>query len=318
MKNLISIWITLSLSLSAFAQTGVQRTTESSYEDFLKYLEKSGDITFSQAFIHLSSVTEMETPLLEKCLEEMYLGAPSQANCLAAVKSLASKPLNQARREVLFSFLSRMSKVRSPHQMFYQGLKTGLLKSHPEIARIFHVDIPDDSSRTSDMKALEMKAWKSALSKKFPIAEASLLINGKKVSKLETWTAPDGVFQWSLISNTHEPFIRLGTFSQFASESLKELEPLAKGRCADLDKLEARKFGLMKIEVFADRKCIAKFGMSTPIVASNHHLGSSASMVKVEESSSRHWVWPVLALVGAGLAAGLKDKNVQVRWPGSN
>ncbi|MGZ5279958.1 MAG: hypothetical protein ACXWC9_08450, partial [Pseudobdellovibrionaceae bacterium] len=98
MKYLIICSIVLSLSLSALAQTGVQRTTESSYEDYLKYLDKSGGVTFSQAYIHLSSVTEMATPLLEKCLEEMYLGAPSQSTCLAAVKSLSSKPLNQSRR----------------------------------------------------------------------------------------------------------------------------------------------------------------------------------------------------------------------------
>jgi hypothetical protein len=260
----------------------------------------------------------METPLLEKCLEEMYLGAPSQSTCMDAVKSLGSKPLNPTRREVLFSFLSKMTKVKSQHRGFYQELRDGLLQTHPDLARTFHVAAPETPERPTDLNHLEMKAWKSALAKKFPIDEVSLLINGKKVSKLENWVAPTGIYQWSLISNTHEPFIRLGTFSQFAAESLKNLEPLAEGGCADLEKLEVQKFGLLKMEVFADKKCIAQFGVNTPIAAPATHLGSSVSMVKIDDSSTRHWVWLGLAAVGIGLAASMKGKNVQVQWPGSH
>lgn len=318
MKKMM-IWITtFCFSFSALAETAVQRTTESSYADYQKYLEKSGGISFSQAYIQLSSVTAMETPLLERCLEEMYLGAPSQSTCMSAVKSLGSKPLNQSRREVLFSFLSKMVKVKSQHREFYQSMRTGLLRTHPDIGRTFHVSVPAEDEKTVEVKALEMKAWKNALAKKFPIDEISLLINGKKVSKLQNWNAPEGVFQWALITNTHEPFVRLGTFSQFASESLKDLKALAKGDCKELDQLEASKYGLLKVEVFANSKCVAQFGMSTPIAATSEHLGSSTQRVNMEKSSSRHWVWPALAIVGVGLAAGLKGKNVQVQWPGSN
>jgi hypothetical protein len=318
MKKIFSLFIALVLSLSAVAETGVQRTTNSSFEEYRKYLEKSGQPSFAQAYIQLSSVTEMETPLLEQCLEEMYLGAPSQATCLNAVKSLAAKPLNQARREVLFSFLSKMIKVRSTNQNFYQGLRDGLLKTHPKLAEVFHVAIPDRSAQVSDVKTLEMKAWKSALSKKMPIAEAALLINGKKISDLKNWVAPEGIYQWSLVSNTHEPLIRLGTFSQFAAESLKDLKPLAAGGCPELDQLKVQKFGLMNIIVFADRKCIAEHGLSTPIQNPSDHLGNSKSMVNVENKSSRHWVWPVMIAVGVGLAVGLKGKNVQIQSPGSH
>lgn len=318
MKKIISLFLATLMAVPAFAASGVQRTTESSYADYVQYLSKTGGTSFSQAYIQLSSVIEMETPLLEKCLEEMYLGAPSQTTCMNAVKSLGSKPLNQARREVLFSFLSKMIRVRSPHQSFYQGLRNGLLRTHPNLARVFHVNLPDPEQGQTQVKSLEMKAWKNALSKKFPVEEVSLLINGKKVSKLETWNAPDGNFQWALITNTHAPFIRLGSFSQFASEALKELEPLAKGSCKDLQTLEAQKFGLMSVTVFADKKCTSEYGMSTPILAKSAHLGSSAEMVKVENSSSRHWVWPVVIAVGVGLAASLQGKNVQIQAPGSN
>ncbi len=318
MKQIFSFLLALTLASSSFAEVAVQRTTDSSYDDYKKYLDKSGGISFSQAYIQLASVTEMETPLLERCLEEMYLGAPSQTTCLSAVKSLGSKPLNQSRREVLFSFLSKMAKVKSANRSFYQGLRNGLLRTHSDLARTFHVDIPDAADEAEQVKALEMKAWKNALSKKFPMEEVSLLINGKKVAKLSDWTAPAGQYQWALVTNTHEPFIRMGSFSQFASESLKELEPLAKGKCADLDQLDAQKFGLMKLEVFADPKCIAQYGMSTPIVGKQEHLGSSTSMVKMEKSSSRHWVWGAMLVAGTALALGLKNKNVQVQWPGAH
>jgi hypothetical protein len=318
MKKIISFFLSMAITLSSLAQTAVQRTTESSLEDYRKYLEKSGGTSFSQAYIQLSSVTTLETPLLEKCLEEMYLGAPSQSTCLSAVKSLGAKPLNQPRREVLYSFLSKMTKVKSPNRSFYQGLRDGLLRTHSDLAKTFQAEIPEAEDKAPEVKSLEMKAWKNALAKKIPLDEVSLLINGKKVSKLESWTAPEGIYQWALISNTHEPFIRFATFSQFAAESLKSLEPLATGGCNQLEKLEPQKFGLLRMEVFATSKCVAQFGMSTSVEEKSEHLGSSSNMVQMEKSSSRHWVWITLAIVGAGVAAGLKGKNVQVQWPGSN
>ncbi len=318
MKSLISFLLAVSISLSSFAQTAVQRTTDSSVEDYRKYLDKTGSTSFSQAYIQLSSVMVLETPLLEKCLEEMYLGAPSQSTCLSAVKALGANPLNPSRREILFSFLSKMIKVKSSNRSFYQSLRDGLLRTHPDLARTFHVEIPDADSKAADVKTLEMKAWKNALSKKFPIDEVSLLINGKKVSKLSEWTAPDGIYQWALVSNTHEPFIRFATFSQFAAESLKDLEPLAKGGCPDLEKLEPQKYGLLQMEVFAATKCVAQFGASTQVGEKAEHLGNSSEMVTMEKSSSRHWVWMTLAIVGAGLAVGLKGKRVQLVGPGSN
>jgi hypothetical protein len=318
MKKIISCLLAMSICISSPAQTAVQRTTESSFDEYRKYLEQTGGTSFSQAYIQLSSVTTLETPLLEKCLEEMYLGAPSQVTCLSAVKSLGAKPLNQPRREVLYSFLSKMAKVKSPHRSFYEGLRDGLLRTHPDLARTFQTEVPESDDKAPELKNLEMKAWKNALDKKIPLDEASLLINGKKVSKLENWTAPEGIYQWTLISNTHEPFIRFATFSQFAADSLKGLEPLAPGGCSQLETLEPQKFGLLKMEVFANSKCVTQFGMSTTVEEKSEHLGSSSSMVKMEKSSSRHWVWITLAIVGAGVAAGLKGKNVQIQWPGSN
>jgi hypothetical protein len=322
MKKIFLIFICFLFFVeTSLAEIAVQRTTESSYTDFIKYINKSGHIPFSQAYIQISSVTEMETPLLEKCLEEMYLGDPSHATCLSAVKALSSRPLNPARREMLFSFLLKMSKIKSPNRSFYDGLCNGLMKTNPDLAVTFHTSPQEIKETAVPVKDLEMKAWKKALAKKFPLDEVSLLINGKKISKLQEWTAPPGIYQWVLVSNTHEPFVLLSTFSQFASESLAHLKPLALGSCQDLEKLEAQKFGLLRLEVFADSKCINQFGItsaSNTLAPAAEHLGSSAQRVQIENSSSRHWVWPVIAILGAGLAMSLRNKNVQVQWPGSH
>lgn len=314
MKTIYFILFLTSLGFQSKAQVGVQRTTESSYQEYIKYLDKNERISFVQAYIQLASVTEMETPLLERCLEEVYLGAPANSTCLTAVKSLASKPLNQPRREVLFSFLAKLEKLKSPHKSFYKNLKDGLLRTHSQLSSTFGVPVPEAGKDLEKITALEMKAWKKAISKKAPIEEVALLINGKKVAKLESWTAPQGVYQWSLITNTHEPIVRLGTFSQFASESLKEMKPLAQGNCNSLKDLEEKKYGLLQLEIFAEKKCVAQFGVGST-VAHSRHLGASSNFVKMEKSSSRHWVWPVLAIVGVGLVSSMQGKQVSVQMP---
>jgi hypothetical protein len=316
MKSILIFLLVSALSLNCLAEVAVQRTPESSYSEFQKYLQKSGKTSFAQAYITLSSVTEMETPLLERCLEEVYLGAPAQSTCLSAVKSLSSKPLNQPRREVLFSFLSKLEKVKSPQKNFYRDMRLGLLRTHENLAKTFGATIPEQDEKLETLQNLEMNAWRKAVSKMIPLEEVSLLINGKKVSKLEKWNAPQGVYQWSLVTNTHEPLVRISTFSQFAADSLKELKPLASASCDQLSDFDPKKFGLLQMEIFSNPKCVAQFGIASA-VAKSPHLGNSASMVQIEKSN-RHWVWPILVAVGAGIALSLKDKQVSVQMPGAH
>ncbi|MEZ0393014.1 MAG: hypothetical protein ACAH59_12410 [Pseudobdellovibrionaceae bacterium] len=317
MKKIFLTLFCIQIISSAKAEMAVQRTLDSSYRDYANYLESSGRTSFVAAYIQLSSVTELETPLLEKCLEEVYLGAPSQITCLSAVKSLTAKPLNKPRREVLYSFLVKLEKSRSQHQTLYRDLRLGLLRTHFHLAKTFDVPVPAKEEDQARVAALEMKAWKKAVQKRFPLEEIALLINGKKVAKLESWTAPQGIYQWSLITNTHEPITRIGSFSQFAAESLKDLKPLAPGNCQSLLDLEAQKFGLLQLEIYSNKKCVARFGMNST-VGSSEHLGKSSQMVKMEKSSSRHWIWPVVAIIGVGLATSLNGKQVSLQMPGAH
>jgi hypothetical protein len=313
-----SIFLFLSWMISITASAKVQRSVNSSYKDFLQHLQKTEARSFVDSYIQLSSVTELEAPLLEKCLEEMYLGAPSAGTCFDAVKSLTSRPLNQPRREVLFSFLRKLEKQPSPHQSFYREMKAGLLQTHPALAKTFGLTLRDGNQASSSPASdLEMNAWRKALLKKFPLEEAALLINGLKVAKLKDWKAPAGVFQWVLVSNTHEPVVRIGTFSKFAAESLQNMKSFADVSCKDLKDLNPPQYGLLQVEVFVDSKCFRTFGSATAMVQRSH-LGNSQKLVKIESESSRHWVWPALAVVTVGLAHSLKGKQVTVEWPSLN
>lgn len=312
MKKAICALTSLFLWLppSVAQEITVQRTVNSSYEDYLKYLSKNERKSFVHSYIRIASVSEMETPLLEKCLEEIYVGVTGRNTCFNAVKSLTSKPLNQPRREVLFSFLSKIEKSKSAHQALFRSLKQGLLRTHPEMASLFNAHPDEAIHALEQVRELEMKAWRKALVKKFPLQEISLLINGKKVSKLATsWKPPAGSYQWVLVSNTHHPIVRLGSFSQFAAESLKDLKPLATGKCGEIEQLDGLRFGLIRSEVFMSAQCIARFGMGSTPTASPH-LGNAASMVQMESASYRHWIWPIIAVVGIGTIASLQNKQV--------
>lgn len=306
----------LAISAQLRAEIAVQRAPTSSPQEYQKYLSDKNRISFSKAFIHLASVTEIETPLLEKCLEELYLGAPAKETCLSAVKSLTAKPLNRPRREVLFSFLRKLESKKSPYRSLYKDLQEGLLRTHGNLAKTFGSQVPHFKKDPGPIATLEMNAWKKALVKHFPLEEVSLLINGKKVMQLKDWVAPQGAYQWSLISNSHEPIIRLGTFSQFASESLTNLKSLTSKDCLDAQRTKSPKFGLLRVEIFVDKKCIIQSGLETS-TAMVGHLGSSKSLVKIENSSSRHWVWPIVALIGVGLASSMNGKQLSLQFPGN-
>lgn len=302
------------VSLSSFAQIVVQRTTSSSLADYEAYLKKENLLSFSQAYIQISAVTELNTPLLEQCLEEVYLGAPFEDTCFESVKSLTSRPLNSSRREVLTSFLKKLTKVSRKNKSFFSSFAEGLEKTHPKGE---DKNLPDEDDRRSLVSDLEMNAWKKALKKTFDIKEVSLLINGKKVMNLENWKAPEGVFQWSFITNTHEPITRLSSFSLFAAESLRALKALNDNDCKKIEESEPKKYGILKLEVFSSKKCVVQFHkLYTPDLADGH-LAPSSKVVNLESGSKRQWGWAATVILGAAAAMALKDKNVELSWSGS-
>lgn len=303
-------------SAPAAALPAVQRTLGSSEKTYQKYLQESGKRTFVDVYLQVSAPMDSDSPPLENCLEDLYLGRNFDASCFSAVSSLTSKPLNSSRRDLLWALLDRLQNTPSTRKSFYLGLRNGLLSTHPELSK--KPDLPNSSqpASLSRVQELEMKAWRKALAQKIPLSEVALLVNGQRVSSITRWKAPEGVFQWSLISNTHEPLIRLGTFSQFAADSVRQLKPLADANCENLKNLEARHFGVLHLEIFSNPHCVAEFGMGRAS-ARQEHLGTSMARMELQKPASKSWLIPALAILGAGLAAGLRNKHVTVTWPGS-
>ncbi len=311
---IVSNLIVSLLGSKASATFAVQRTPTSSYSDFQKYLAESKKISFSQAYIQIASVTDVESESVENCLEDVYLGKNKTETCFQAIKSLTSKPLNSFRREVLFSFLSKLEKLPGPRQNFYRQLQKGLLWTHPDLAKVFHSIVETKKMEPSNVQALELKAWKRSVVQKFPMEEISILINGKKISHLEKWVAPQGIYQWTLVSNTHEPLMRLGSFTQFASESLIHLKPLIDGDCSSLTEVEFKTYGILQLEIFSSSKCITQFGTVAKGNISESHLGALPTTPSDNPTiRSRSWLLPALAGLAAGIAYGLRGKQVSIQ-----
>ncbi len=311
LKYLLSFSLLL-ISCPSGAATGIQRTINSSPGLFEAYLKQTESQPFAQAYVQLSQKMEFSSKYIEVCLENIYLGKSAEEECLLALKELTQRPLNPTGREILFSFLAKIEKQSSSKQDFFRSLKLGLLETDPALAVNQHQATKKKNSQTSKVFAtLETKAWKKALEKVIQIEESQLLINGKSIGNIKNWNPPLGVYQWSLVTNTHEPLIRLGTFLQFAADSVKNLKPFAEN-CRSLTDLEIKKFGLLQVEVFASAKCIAK---ETSVKSPEAQHLTQLPNTRPLSLGKIHWIWPTLALVGAGIAVGTRGKNVQVKWP---
>lgn len=296
----------------ADAITAVQRSLNSQSSSFRAYLQETGGKPFSESYIQLSQTMEVSSKYLDTCLENIFLRKTFEEICLTALKELTQRPLSRSGREILFSFLSRTDGSKSSKKEFLNSLKAGLIKTDPDLDLVHHHTLAIKTLLPIKVfSSLEVKAWKKALNRLFRSEDFRLLINGRAVNNLSQWSPPSGVYQWALVTDTHEPFIRLGTFLQFANESLKNLTPFAEN-CGSLSEIEFRKFGLIQVEVFASAKCVAKEALvKTPELQHLTKLPESPSL----NEGRIHWIWPTLAIVGAGLALGARGKNIQVTAP---
>ncbi len=312
MKQLIIFLTVLCHQLQAFG--AVQRTLQSSPEEFQKYLTANEKVSFAEAYLQLSEKMDSEPAELENCLEEVYLGNSSSETCSTAIRELTRRPLNSSRRELLSALLSKLEKSKTSQSNFYRDLKAGLFETHLEL-KSASAATNKERTKQAGTKS-EVKAWRKALSRHISLREALFLINGKRVSFNDHWEPPTGVYQWSLITNTHEPVIQLGTFSQFADSAIQALQPLAAVTCEELKNFEIQNFGLLEVEVFSNSECVTASASASKMGPTDHL--TSKSKFQIEKSGIRHWMWPALALVGLGLASGLKGKQITVQWPGSH
>lgn len=308
---LILICSFYSLAHSAPTQ-GTQRALTSSYQDYQQYLQKNKLQSFISAYIEASKSFDFETKSITQCMDALFIGKKSDDLCFEAVKNINARPLSESSRQVLISFLKKLRKFSSVHQKFYQEFEKGFSFTDPVTARKLGA-LPYQAVNNETFHQLEMKAWKRALEKKLLLSDSLLLINGSPV-KLSNWQPPSGIFQWSLISNTHEPLIRMSTFSQFASESVRELTAFSKQLCPESPP-EMKTFGLAKVQIFYDRKCILEKSLMTDLKGQTH-LGEIQMPKKISSvSDSKHWIFPVLAIIGVGLVSELRGKSLSLSMP---
>ena len=302
------------LSQSGQAQMAVQRSAGSSYFEYQKYLSQTKAKSFVRSYLDLSKTMILETGLLNQCLEDLFVGRNSEDICFDAIKNLNAQPLNDISREVVFSFIKKLAKFPSKHINTYKEFEKGFSVTHPELVRRFGALKKRDVG--SQFSKLEMKAWQSWIGKKILLTESLLLINGEIVKDLNSWQPPSGVYQWALISNTHEPIIRVSSFSQFAAESIRELKAFSNQTCEESKNRDIKNYGLKNLQIFYSRRCVLEKNLLA-MHSEPGHLGEPAMKVKmISPSSKTHWIFPALAILGLGLASQLKGKEVSLTMPG--
>jgi hypothetical protein len=232
--------------------------------------------SFSESYLAESEKGILDETYIDSCLEKSLLGENSESICLEAVQSLTQKPLNAQRREILFFLLTKLQ-TGPVKKKFYSSFRQGLLGTHPEISPKelkVKVLIPGRAAK------LDLKAWKKALVHKEVGSDFVLLMNGKTVPLNSNWAPPEGIFQWSLVTDRYDPLIRLSSFSQFAKESIQNLKEVSVNLA------------------------------TTPAIKEVPTLPKLEPIAK-----NRNWLWPVIAIVGIGIAGSLRGKNVSVSMP---
>lgn len=296
-------------AISAEAVKTVQRTLDSSFEKYSQYVKTVQGQTFIDGYLKLAEDRVAPVVSIEECLESAYLGQPSEDLCLKSVQGLAAFPLNLESKEILLALLQKIDHF--PKMKLFKSIKEGLLRTHSDLFKGKAFSGPPSQAQNSFSK-LELKAFVRLLSQKINGSDYVLLINGKNVGSLSQWRPMDGIFQWSLISNTHRPVILISTFSQFASTVAKELTSFADS-CETLQNYEIQSHGLLRVEVFSNSQCVAK----ERILEKSEHLTTLPSMKPSSGPAKNAWIWTAVALIGAGAAASLKGKTVKVSWPSS-
>jgi hypothetical protein len=151
--------------------------------------------------------------------------------------------------------------------------------THPELQN----SLPPKKEQKKGI-SLELKAWKKIMHKKTSGEKFHLLINGKEINLNSGWTPPDGIFQWSLVTDNFEPIVRLSSFNQFAVESMQSLKARSE-----------------QVAIYEEIKPQVKTVEKLPTLA--------------PEKKSNQWIWPVAAMVGIGIASSLQNKKVSVSMP---
>lgn len=302
----------LIIGCSANAEVAVQRSTTSSFQEYRNYLKTTGRQSFANAYLNNSLKIEVDTKEIQSCLEQLYLNRQSEEVCQKAFLSQTELPLNHQRRQLLISLLKKMKNINSKYAQLYADFLTGLQQNHSQS------DINSTKTKQNAiLTQVQVKAWKKIMQRKVLLSESHLLINGVPITNLDHWSAPPGVYQWSLISNTHEPLTLISSFDQFANWSVQKLKAFSHQNCDRSE--EIKSFGVTQVSFFFNRKCIIEknWFMEDRTYSEISHVNDPFSKTKlISPQSKKHWVFPVLLVSSLIIANQLKGKSISIQVPG--
>lgn len=318
---MIRLFILVSLiSVAATAQKmTVQRALNSSYSEYSVYLRNSQKLSFAESYTSLNLKREVSSTSVEECLLDLIQESKDSPLCDKAIFELTRRPLNRMSTEVLISLLSRIGKSSIKEKQFFNSFLNSLLATLPDVKKSMGISKRTDVLVVNSVSKLEYQAWMRMILKKVSAKETLLMVNGIKVPSLNGFQPPQGVFQWSLVTNSFEPLNFVGTWHQFASRSSKELKPFFIGDCDRLKGTELPESEILGIEVFLNENCVHQSQNVFQTKYGPDHLDdlSGKSSMSIQKNA---WVWPsVFVAVGAGvLASSLRNKKVKVEMPGFN
>lgn len=320
MKAHSLLFLLLIFSQNTMAQTtAVKKAVQANYSEYIKYLEQQQKISFSQAYLELNEKRPTDSNQLEECLMDL-LQENTTTTCDKAIFALTRRPLNGQSAEVLASLLNRLTKSHIKDQQFFDSFLNSLMNSWPELKANLQLTKKAELLKTNIISGLEYQAWLKMLLGKAHSKEITLLVNGKRISSLRSFLPQPGVFQWSLITNSYEPLIYVGTWQQFAHQSQKSLLAFFSGSCEELQGFDIPTSELLSSEIFLSDHCQK---LSANVFQTKYQSDHLEDLSRNQDSLSlkeREWVWPsVIIATGIGiLAHSLKNKKVKVTMPGLN
>lgn len=306
------------LTGAASNQIAMQRSVQSSYQEYKNYLKTNNRSDFARAYVEYNQTRDNNTDQIQACLESLFADNQNSSEnnsenttisiCDNSLALLLADPLNNQGKEIVSSLIERLM-ASAKYQKSKNLTKYSLLK---KTIQGVHAK--------NKTRSLEFKVWHKLISEKVFLLDAHFLINGQEYvinDLLSSTTDLDLslIYQWSLITNTHEPIVMVGSFAQFAEYSLKNLTPFFgsphEHRCPEGDQPEPKTFGLAKVSLFLSDQCLlAKEKQEKEV-----HLGDLPPAPKLVPDHSSAWIWSAVAIVGVGLVIGLQNKKVSVSLP---
>lgn len=282
-------------------------------KDYQDVLAKSGLMSFSEWVISQASEKPPSPSSLTKALE-LANTSPQESlvHFQAVIKELQSSLLNAASREMITSVYHRVSEMQVPEptRKVYRQKIVDMISAHPELKSIF----PGFTAVAPRSTSLVQKQNDIFWGQLHQLGDFTILVDGRKIENPRTWTPPAGEHQWALVSNSYEPLITVGTWSEFMSTALQpsRRHPLAEGDCQStrllIDDFQAQ----TQADIFAGKGCFTPAAGPLGPQTTARHL-SPPEMATT--SGSGRWVVPIVLFVGAGLAYSLKGKSISVRAP---